>query len=111
MVSRSAFTQLEYSTVRLLVATVLLVIGLLVPVVGAVTGLVYGESRLAALSLAAWLAMSAAYGPVVLFYRLPAGWALTLPVAGALFLAMTWSSALKFWRGTRASWKARDYAR
>jgi hypothetical protein len=55
--------------------------------------------------------MSAAYGPVVAFYRLPAGWALTLPVASALFLAMTWSSAITFWRGTRASWKARDYAR
>ena len=29
----------------------------------------------------------------------------------ALFLAMTWSSALSYWRGTRASWKARDYGR
>jgi hypothetical protein len=48
---------------------------------------------------------------VVVFYRLPVGWALTLPVAGALFLAMTWTSALGYWRGTRASWKARNYAR
>ena len=51
------------------------------------------------------------YWPVVSFYRLPAAWALTLPVAAALFLAMTWSSAIGYWRGTRASWKARDYGR
>jgi hypothetical protein len=36
---------------------------------------------------------------------------LTLPLAAGLFLAMTWSSALNFWRGRRASWKARDYGR
>ena len=24
---------------------------------------------------------------------------------------MTWSSAVGYWRGTRASWKARDYGR
>jgi hypothetical protein len=37
--------------------------------------------------------------------------AATLPVAAALFLAMTWSSAIGYWRGTRARWKARDYGR
>jgi hopene-associated glycosyltransferase HpnB len=111
MVSRSAFTQLEYSVVWLLIATTAMAVTLLVPVAGAVTGLTYGEPLLATVSLAAWLAMSAAYGPVVLFYRLPAAWTLTLPLAGALFVAMTWSSALGYWRGTRASWKARDYAR
>jgi hopene-associated glycosyltransferase HpnB len=111
MVSRSAFTQLKYSTAWLLLATALMAVTLLAPVAGAVVGLVAGDAPLAVLSLAAWLAMSAAYGPVVVFYRLPASYALALPAAGALFLAMTWSSALRYWRGTRASWKARNYAR
>ena len=39
----------------------------------------------------------------------PAGWTLTLPIAGVLYLAMTWSSALQYWRGTRATWKNRSY--
>jgi hypothetical protein len=38
------------------------------------------------------------------------GWVFTLPIAGVLFLAMTWSSALNYWRGVRAEWKNRAYA-
>jgi hopene-associated glycosyltransferase HpnB len=110
MVSRSAFTQLRYSTPLLLLATVLMAVTLLVPVAGVVAAGVAGEPRLAAVSAGAWLALAGAYWPVVSFYRLPPPWALTLPVAAALFLAMTWSSAFAYWRGTRASWKRRDYA-
>jgi hopene-associated glycosyltransferase HpnB len=110
MVSRSAFTQLRYSTPLLLLATVLMVVTLLAPVAGVVAAGVAGEPRLAAVAAAAWLAVAAAYWPVVSFYRLALPWALTLPVASALFLAMTWSSAFAYWRGTRASWKQRDYA-
>jgi hypothetical protein len=57
----------------------------------------------------AWLAMALAFVPVVSFYRLPVAWALTLPFSSALFLAMTWDSALGYWRGTRARWKDRAY--
>jgi hypothetical protein len=111
MVSRSAFTQLRYSTVRLLAATVLMALTLLAPVAGVAVGLSTGDPGLALTAAAAWLAVAAAYAPVVTFYRLPAPWALTLPAAAALFLAMTWTSAIGYWRGRRASWKARDYGR
>jgi hopene-associated glycosyltransferase HpnB len=111
MVSRSAFTQLRYSTLRLLAATALMALTLLAPVAGVVAGIVGAEPRLLATAAGAWLALSAAYRPVVSFYGLPVVWAATLPLAAALFLAMTWSSAAGYWRGTRASWKARDYAR
>jgi hopene-associated glycosyltransferase HpnB len=109
MVSRSAFTQLRYSTLLLLLATALMAVTLLVPVVGAVMAAITAEPRLAAVAVGAWLAMSAAYCPVIRFYRLPIGWAATLPFAAALFLAMTWSSAFSYWRGTRANWKSRAY--
>jgi hypothetical protein len=111
MVRRSAFTQLRYSAAWLLAATALLVLTLLVPVVALVAGIVAAEPVVAAAGAAAWLAMAAAYGPVVSFYRLPAPWAATLPIAAALFLAMTHDSAIRYWRGTRASWKSRDYGR
>jgi hopene-associated glycosyltransferase HpnB len=111
MVSRSAFTQLRYSTVWLLVATALMLLTLLVPVAAFLAGVAAAEPAVAAAGAAAWLAIAAAYRPVVKFYRLSSTWAATLPLAGALFLAMTWSSAVSFWRGTRASWKTRDYAR
>jgi hopene-associated glycosyltransferase HpnB len=111
MVARSAFTQLRYSTLRLLGATALMALTLLAPPAGLVVGLAAAEPPLALASAAAWLAIVAVYRPVVSFYRLPAAWAATLPAAAVLFLAMTWSSALGFWRGRRATWKARDYSR
>jgi hypothetical protein len=111
MVSRSAFTQLRHSIALLVLATTLMLATLLAPVVGLVAGGFVGDARLAALATGAWLAMSAAYLPVVRFYRLPTLWALALPLAGALFLAMTWSSALDHWRGAGARWKNRAYGR
>jgi hopene-associated glycosyltransferase HpnB len=111
MVSRSAYTQLRYSTTLLLVATTLMALTLLAPVAGLAAGVAAGEPRLALVSAAAWLVLAAAYWPVVSFYRLPVGWAATLPVSAALFLAMTWGSALRYWRGVRANWKAREYSR
>jgi hopene-associated glycosyltransferase HpnB len=128
MVSRSAFTQLGYSAALLLVTTLLMIGVLIAPAVGVTVAAIgaavphgalaapaaggwlatpAGASALAA--ALAWLAMSAAYWPAVRFYGLAPWWALTLPVSGALFLAMTWSSALRYWRGTRATWKNRNY--
>jgi hopene-associated glycosyltransferase HpnB len=109
MVSRSAFTQLRYSTALLLLTTALMLVVLLSPVIG--VALAPFEAGAAIAGGAAWLAMSLAYLPVVRFYRLGLPWALTLPFAAVLFLAMTWSSAVGYWRGTQASWKNRSYDR
>jgi hypothetical protein len=68
-----------------------------------------GDIAITATGSAAWLAMSVAYSPVVRFYRLGLFWALTLPLAAALFLAMTWSSAFHYWGGTHGRWKSRSY--
>jgi hopene-associated glycosyltransferase HpnB len=111
MVSRSAFTQLRYSTALLLVATVLMLLTLLAPVAGVAAGAATGEPQLLVTAAAAWAALAVAYWPVVSFYRLPAAWAATLPVAAALFLAMTWASAVDYWRGKGATWKTRAYGR
>jgi hypothetical protein len=45
----------------------------------------------------------------VRYYDLSPTWALLLPVTGALYLAMTWSSAIRYWRGVRSKWKNRTY--
>jgi hopene-associated glycosyltransferase HpnB len=111
MVARSAFTQLRYSAWWLLLATAMMIVTLLAPIAGVLAGAATGDVRLALTAGAAWLAIAATYWPVVSFYRLPPAWAATLPLAAALFLAMTWSSAIGYWRGTRARWKARDYNR
>jgi hopene-associated glycosyltransferase HpnB len=114
MVSRSAFTQLRYSPLWLLAATVAMVATLLAPPLVLASALLAPSAGTwpasAWMAALGWLAMSAAYWPVVRFYRLSAAWTLALPAAGALFLAMTWDSAFAYWRGTRATWKNRSYA-
>jgi hypothetical protein len=107
MVSRTAFTQLKYSILLLLaVATIMLAI-----FVGPIAAPFLDPSPTVLLvSALALAAMMAVYIPVVRFYGLPWAWALTLPLAGLLFLAMTITSALNYWRGIRAQWKSRSYA-
>jgi hopene-associated glycosyltransferase HpnB len=111
MVSRSAFTQLRYSTALLLLTTLVMLVVLAAPVLSVALAPIGAGVTSALVGLAAWAAMSAAYSPLVRFYRLAPPWALTLPFAAALFLAMTWSSAVAYWRGAHARWKNRSYDR
>jgi hopene-associated glycosyltransferase HpnB len=104
MVSRSAFTQLRYSTALLIGVTLAMALLFAAPLAALATG-----PTPAALGAAALGALGAAYLPILRFYRLSAIWAVTLPVAAGLFVAMTWTSAVRYWSGTRATWKNRSY--
>jgi hopene-associated glycosyltransferase HpnB len=111
MVTRTAFTQLRYSLLLLLAVTALMLLLFVWPLIALVTGL--ASMPLAAATVAAALAIAAmclTYLPTVRFYGLTPAWTLTLPAAATLFLAMTWGSALNYWRGLRAEWKDRAYA-
>lgn len=106
MVTRTAFTQLRYSPALLLLTTVLMLLLFVLPVAGLAA---VSSPLVVAASALTLMAMSAVYAPVVHFYKLPLVWALSLPVAAALMLAMTVGSAVNYWRGTRAQWKDRAY--
>jgi hopene-associated glycosyltransferase HpnB len=106
MVSRTAYTQLRYSPALLLLVTLVMAMIFLGPLVAPW----FDSGAAAVLAVLAIAAMAAAYLPIVRFYGLPRAWVLTLPIAGVLFLAMTWSSAVNYWKGVRAQWKNRAYA-
>lgn len=106
MVARSAFTQLRYSVTLLLLCSVLMVAAFGLPLVG-----LAGTPISRALALIALIAMCASYQPTLRYYRLSPWWCLALPLVGGLFLAMTWTSALRYWRGERSRWKGRVYQR
>jgi hopene-associated glycosyltransferase HpnB len=120
MVARSAYTQLRYSPLAL-AGTVLGMIWLyLVPVAAAVAGVVMialgpaasgvpaGQAAaLAAAGLAAWLVMAVSYLPVLRLYRLSGIRAVALPAIGALYTAMTISSARRHYAGHGGEWKGR----
>jgi hopene-associated glycosyltransferase HpnB len=111
MVARSAYTQLRYSRV-LLAGTVLGMIWLyLVPVAATAAGLAVlaggGSAWLALAGLAAWAIMAVSYQPVLRLSRLSPAWALCLPGIGAMYTAMTVSSALRHRAGHGGEWKGR----
>jgi hopene-associated glycosyltransferase HpnB len=105
MVARSAFTQLHYSTVALLGCTAVFLAAFWLPI----AGLFLGDVAARTLAVVALLAMITSYVPTLRFYRLGSAWVMALPLIGTLYLAMTWSSALRYWRGQRSRWKDRVY--
>jgi hopene-associated glycosyltransferase HpnB len=110
MVARSADAQLRHSLARLIGTLVGMAIAYAVPPLGLLAGLAQTDRLLAALALAAWIAMAFAYRPTVRLYRLSAAWLPTLPLAAALYCAMTVDSAIQYRRGTGGRWKGRVWS-
>ncbi len=105
MVARSAFTQLRYSVTLLLACTVLMGLAFWLPVAA-----LAGSPAAVAAGAVAWAAMAVSYWPTLHYYGRSPLWGLALPVVGTLYLAMTWTSALRYWRGERSRWKGRIYS-
>jgi hopene-associated glycosyltransferase HpnB len=109
MVARGAFTQLGYSPL-LLSGTVLgMAILYLAPPVCLLLG--FGHSALGAgASALAWACMIIAAAPTYRLYGQSWRRAMGLPVAAAFYIAMTISSAWRYWRGRGGGWKGRTYS-
>ncbi len=105
MVARTAFHQLRYSIILLLVLTGVMLLMFGIPV----AGLFFPSVTAAALSLGGIAAMMLGYIPTLKFYDLNWKWAFSMPLIGMLFLAMTWTSAVRSWQGKGARWKGRAY--
>jgi hopene-associated glycosyltransferase HpnB len=103
MISRTAFNQLRHSA-WLLSATVfaLLVVYLSPPLL-----LLARHTAPVVLGALAWGLMAVAYFPILRFYGLHPGWALTLPLAAAFYASATLDSAIRYWRGRGGEWKGR----
>lgn len=90
MVSRTAFAQLERSYLLLAGTVAALAAAFVAPVV-----LLAFPPVGTALGAAAWLLQAALALPTVRYFRLNPLWALTLPLAGVLYGAMTLDSGLR----------------
>jgi hopene-associated glycosyltransferase HpnB len=106
MVARTAYTQLRYSLWLLIICTVIMVSMFWV---APLAFLLLPAHEIYILSVLAWVAMFLTYIPTLIYYQRSPLWGLTLPIIGTLYLAMTWTSALRYWRGERACWKDRRY--
>jgi hopene-associated glycosyltransferase HpnB len=105
MVSRTAFTQLRYSALLLLLTLAGLTLVWLVPPWAILFG--HGWTRLA--GLATFLLALLSYVPTLARYRCNPLWALALPLIASFYMAATLGSALNHWFGRGARWKNRAY--
>lgn len=119
MVRRTAFTELKYSTLRLIGAVGGLLLLFVIPPLALLVGLAtasYGlqSGHEGVLPPAMWAAlkgglslavMRTVYGPACSFFKLTEKYAWSLPVAGVLYGLMTVDSALRYWRGVGPQWR------
>jgi len=107
MVARSAFAQLRYSVWRLVLCTLSMLLIYEAPVVL----LASQNIPIRLLSIVSLTIMVSTYLPTPQFYHRSWAWGFGLPLVAALFLLMTWTSALRYWRGEYTRWKGRIYRR
>ena len=106
MVARCAFAQLGYSAVVLGLMVALLALTYLAPPLLLLSG-----PPLARLCGAvSWVAMSAAFAPILQAYNGKARFAFLLPAIALFYAAATVASAVLFWRGRGGYWKGRFQA-
>jgi len=106
LIARTAFTQLHYSFLLLVLALAGLFTTFLLPWV---LFFAYpGEAWL--LVDTAIALMVATFLVTVRLYNLSAAWALTLPFAAAFYGYATWLSAVRYWLGRGGQWKGRTQA-
>lgn len=103
VIARTAYTQLNYSPLRLLGCILGLFLTFLAPPL-----LLLAGGCPAVLSGLAWLLMSASYVPMLRFYGRSPLYALTLPLTACLYLWATLLSAWRHHRGQGGQWKGRN---
>jgi hopene-associated glycosyltransferase HpnB len=106
MVSRAAFTQLDYSTWKLAGTVLALFVTFLAPPLL----FWFAQGWVAALGAFGWLSMAASFQPILWFYGRSPLWGLALPFIAAVYLGATIHSALRYWQGKGGLWKGRAQA-
>jgi hypothetical protein len=115
MVTRSAYTQLNYSPALLAGTLFGLLFLYVLPPAAAITGLALLTAGTAAAAaalaagagLAGWALMSLSYLPMLRLYRLSPLRAPGLPLIALLYAAMTADSARRHYAGQGAQWRGR----
>ena len=105
MIARTAFTQLRYSAVLLLLTMAALALIWLGPPLQAALG----RDWCAMCGCTACGLAILSYLPTLSRYRRSKLWAAALPLVALFFMAATIASAMSHWRGRGANWKNRAY--
>ncbi len=106
MVARSAFAQLDYSPVML----VLTIFGMAIVYGGPVFFAVFGTGATRIAGALAWVCMVVAFWPISRFYGQTPLWGLSLPAIAGCYMGLTLDSAVQHMRGRGGMWKGRAQA-
>jgi hopene-associated glycosyltransferase HpnB len=106
MIARTAFTQLHYSILFLVLALAGLFVTFILPWFSFLSG----EDPAWFLASTAICLMTVTFGVTVRFYALPWPWALALPLAALYYGYATCVSAVRYWLGRGGQWKGRAQA-
>jgi hopene-associated glycosyltransferase HpnB len=102
MISRTAFTQLRYSSFLLAGTVAGMALLYLLPVAAVMRGSWFG--------VLGWALMAALFAPIARFYRQPVFAGVLLPGIALFYLYATVESAVRYWMGTGGAWKGRNQA-
>ena len=105
MVARTAYVQLRFSPLLLLLTVIAMALVWLVPPIAVIFA--HGSARW--LGVAAWAMMAGSYLPTLRRFGRSAAWALALPVIALFYTAATVGSAVNHYRGRGVAWKGRAY--
>lgn len=106
LIARSAFTQLNHSTLLLVGSVLGMVFTYLLPPLIALSP----DPGIRPLGIMAWAMMGFAYLPTLANYRQAPLWAPFLPLVAIFYTLATIASALRYWRGKGGQWKGRAQA-
>ena len=105
MISRTAYTQLNYSLSLLLLCTILMVITFVIPYVA----ILQTQPIIIIIGLATLCIQTMCYLPILGYYSINRIYALLLPLAAVFYLLFTLSSAYSYYFNKGAVWKKRYY--
>jgi len=109
MVTRTAFTQLDYSTWRLVATIMAMAVLYLIGPLAILLSPLHQSWWIAVTGSAIWFATIVAYRPTLSLYGKHALFAFTLPLSACAYTLMTVISAIQHFRGQGSAWKGRSY--
>lgn len=107
MVARTAYAQLGYSKANLAGTLAGMTFLYMVPPLATLAGILRRDAVVAAAGGAAWTLIALAYAPTLRLYKQPRIAGLLLPLAAALYTAMTLDSGRRHELGLGNAWKGR----
>ncbi len=109
MVSRTAYTQLDYSVLKLTGTLIAMILVYLMAPLTLLLMPLHGNTPAFWIAMTTIITMALTYAPIVRLYKGSVLTILSLPIAALLYCAMTASSAHNHWRGKGGQWKGRNY--